>query len=168
MRILAAMCVFLMCTGCSRQESGYGNLAGVDSVALVQDTLFVMFETYPPAQTRLSLVHKADDAFGKGLVEALRLHGYAVAEYVEQEKKGWNSAQSVKKPDGLPFAYLIAETGTEKEIRVTIHIGDESLSRLYEVAGDGEEVRYVSKGFWSHLEQRGRAPGENAQTMGDS
>ena len=166
MRILAVMCVFMLCAGCSRQESDYGNLAGVDSAVLVQDTVFVMLETYPPAQTRLSLVHKEDDAFGKGLVEALRLHGYAVAEYLEPEKKRWNSSKTVEKPDGLPFSYLIAETGAEKEIRVTIHVGDESLSRLYEVSGDGEEVKYASKGFWSRLVQRDRAPGEGAQTIG--
>ncbi len=50
----------------------------------------------------------------------------------------------------MPFSYLIAGTGVENEIRVNLHVGGESLSRLYEVVGEGGEKQYVPQGFWSH------------------
>jgi len=150
-KALVAVLVLSLCAGCVKEKPpAHGNLAGVNSADLVQDAVFIMFETYPPAQTRLALVQPADDDFGVRLVEALRLHGYAVAEYVEPEKKGWGAPKTVKKPDGLAFAYLIDGTGVENEIRVNIHVGGESLSRLYEVSGEVKEAQYVPQGFWSH------------------
>ncbi len=164
MRILAAIVVLSVCAGCAAPEPDSGNVAGVNSAELVRDVVSVMFENYPPARTRLAFVQKADDDFGVKLISALRLHGYAVAEYVEPEKG--RGAKEAAKPDGLPFAYLIAGTGVEREIRVTVHVGGESLSRLYEVARRKEEVRYLPLGFWSRLEER--APGETARMTGDS
>jgi hypothetical protein len=149
MKIFAGIVVLALCVGCAGNVPERGNPAGVDSAELVQDVVFIMFETYPPARTRLALVQKTDDAFGKGLAEALRLHGYAVAEYVESAGLKWGGAKEAVKPDGLPFAYLIAATGAENEIRVTLHVGTESLSRLYEVAGKGGKAQYLPLGFWS-------------------
>ncbi len=150
MKILIGIVALSLCAGCFKHEPEYGNLAGVHSPELIQDAVFVMFETCPPALTRLALVQKTDDAFGCGLMEALRLHGYAVAEYAAPGGRKWIGAKEVKKPDGLPFSYLIAGTGVENEIRVSLHIGGESLSRLYEIAGEGGEARYVPLGIWSH------------------
>lgn len=156
-KVLAAILVVSLCAGCAKEEEpGYGNLAGVNSADLVQDAVFIMFENYPPARTRLALVQPVDDDFGARLVEALRLHGYAVAEYVEPEKKkGWRSAKTVEKPDGAAFAYLIDGAGAENEIRVNIHVGSESLSRLYQVTGESKEAQYVPQGFWSHRKDGG-------------
>ena len=148
MKMLFGIVVLSLCGGCSTPEPSSGNIAGAHSAELVRDAVSVMLEVYPPARTRLALVRKADDAFGNGLTEELRLRGYAVAEYVEPEKKGW-SAKKVAKPDGLPFAYLIAGTGVENELRVIIHVGGESLSRLYSVAGEGGEAHYTPLGSWS-------------------
>lgn len=155
MRIFAAICVLALCVGCSRQIGNYGNVAEVNSAELVQDTVFVMFETYPPAHTRLALVQEPDDAFGSRLVEALRLHGYAVAEYVKPAK-GDKGAKAVERPDGLAFSYLIDHTGVENEIRINVHVGAETLSRLYFIQGEGEEVQYVPQGFWSRREGGGK------------
>ncbi len=155
MRIIAAICVLALCVGCSRQIGNYGNVAEVDSAELVQDTVFVLFKTYPPAHTRLVLVQETDDAFGARLVEALRFHGYAVAEYVKPAKGG-KGTTSVERPDGLAFAYLIDHTGAKNEIRINVHIGGETLSRLYLVKGEGEEVQYVPQGFWSRREGGGK------------
>jgi Conjugal transfer protein TrbH. len=153
MRIFAAMCVLVLFVGCSKPVQNYGNFAEVKSDELVQDTLFVMFETYPPAQTRLALVQDAGDEFGTKLVEALRLHGYAVVDYVESTKGKWGGKQ-VQKPDGLAFAYVLDRTDAENEVRVNLHVGAESLSRLYEIKVEGEEVKYIPKGFWSHRQGR--------------
>jgi hypothetical protein len=147
MKMIVAVAVLALCVGCAGETPERGNTAGVDSAELVLDAVFVLFETYPPARTRLALVQKTDDAFGIGLIEALRLHGYAVAEHIE--KKGWGGTGTKEKPDGLPFAYLIAATGAENEIRVTLHVGAESLSRLYEIADEGGKAQYVPLGFWS-------------------
>jgi ribosomal protein L18 len=167
MRILAAIMALSVCAGCTGPEPENGNIAGVNSTALVQDTVFAMLRNYPPAHTRLAFVQKTDDGFGAQLIEALRGHGYAVAEYVEPEITMWGTKEAAK-PDGLPFAYLIAGTGVENEIRVTVHVGGESLSRLYEVARGEEEVNYLPLGFWSRREQGNRVPEEDAQATGDS
>ncbi|MDR0362645.1 MAG: hypothetical protein LBJ46_08205, partial [Planctomycetota bacterium] len=63
--------------------------------------------------------------------------------------------KTVAKPDGLAFAYLIAGTGVENEIRVNIHVGSETLSRLYQVTGEDKEAQYVPQGFWSHRKDGG-------------
>jgi hypothetical protein len=147
MRILAVIAVLALCAGCAGEATERENLAGIDSGELARDAASIMFETYPPARTRLALVQKADDDFGAKLVESLRLHGYAVVEFVEPSGSG--DAEAVEKPDGLPFAYLIAPAGAEREIRVTLHVGAESLSRLYEVMGEGVGTRHVPLGFWS-------------------
>ena len=148
MKMLFGIVVLSLCGGCSTPEPSSGNITGAHSAELVRDAVSVMLEVYPPARTRLALVRKADDGFGNGLTEELRLRGYAVAEYVEPEKKGWG-AKKVAKPDGLPFAYLIAGTGVENELRVIIHVEGESLSRLYGVAGEGGETHYTPLGAWS-------------------
>jgi len=48
--------------------------------ALATDAAAELAQLYPPAHTEVSLVHAAEDAFGRQLVTELRSRGFAVAE----------------------------------------------------------------------------------------
>lgn len=140
---LLALAVF---SGCGKQPGEYGNFANAESVELVQDAMSALTSNYPPAKTRIALVQDVDDAFGSSLVESMRAHGYAVAEY-ETPSKGDKYLALVKKPDGLAFAYIL--DGKGDELRVLLHVGAETLSRMYTVQRSGDELRYIPQGFWT-------------------
>lgn len=148
MKILAVILALSMCAGCSGKKKENGNVAQVDSSALVQDAVAVLLTTYPPAKTRLALMQEVDDSFGDSLTETLRAHGYAVAEYVKPTKRDKYLA-AVKRPNGMAFAYLLDSGNGRDELRVSLHVGSETLSRLYSVIIEGEEVKYIPKGFWT-------------------
>lgn len=142
----AALLALAVFSGCGKRPEGLGNFANVDSVELVQDAMSVLATNYPPAKTRIALVQAADDVFGSSLVESMRANGYAVAEYAGPAK-GDKYLALVKKPDGLAFGYVL--DGKGDELRVVLHIGDATLSRMYRVEGADDELRYIPQGFWT-------------------
>lgn len=158
MKTLVMILFLACCSGCSWQKQETETVSEVDSPELVQDAVSMMFSTYPPAKVRLSLAHEANDAFGLAMVSSLRLHGYAIAEYAKPEK-GKKKQGSVKRPDGMAFAYYLDKNADRDELCVRLHIGSESLSRLYLVKTAGGEVRYESTGFWTR--RQGNAEGSN-------
>ncbi|MDR1611528.1 MAG: hypothetical protein LBT97_01965, partial [Planctomycetota bacterium] len=106
MRILPAVALLLLCCcGCRQAARSNGGFADVKSPDLVEDAITTMLSAYPPARTRLALLHPADDAFGAGLTEALRGNGYAVAEYAAPARA--ISRTDAPPPDGLEFAYIL-------------------------------------------------------------
>lgn len=142
-RLLAV--AFILFTGlfCGcRQPSQYGNFAKADSTALVTDTMSVMLAAYPPAKTRLRSIHDVVDSFGIGLLEAMRKNGYAVTEFV---KSGGHAP--MQGPTESIFAYVV--DGQGDELRVTVFVGNELLSRLYRVAADGDGRAYHPQGDWT-------------------
>lgn len=148
------VCVFLvlfelaLCCGCSQKTVAHGNFANADSVELVQDAMSALLASYPPAKTRIALLQETSDAFGSPLVETMRAHGYAVAEY-SGPVRGDKYLPAVKKPDGLPFTYVLDHLDNGDALRVTLHIGGETLSCMYHIHRRGEEIRYVPQGFWT-------------------
>lgn len=151
MRTLTVILVLSLCAGCSGKKQRVGNIAQADSIELVQDAASILLSTYPPAKTRLALVQETDDTFGVRLVETLRAHGYAVSEYAKPTK-GDKYMSAIKRPDGKPLAYILdyGESGTE--LRVSLHVGSETLSRLYSARGEGKEAKYIPQGFWTRRE----------------
>ncbi len=132
--------------GCGRNTAEFGNFAKVESVELVQDAMSALLSNYPPAKTRLALVQEADDTFGTSLVATMRENGYAVHEY-SAPKRSDKYRASVTKPDGLAFGYLL--DGKGDQLRVSLHVGGDTLSRLYQAQQTGEELRYSPLGFWT-------------------
>lgn len=159
MKTLVMILFLACCSGCSWQKQETDTVSEVDSPELVQDAVSMMFSTYPPAKIRLSLAHEANDAFGLALVASLRLHGYAIAEYAKPEK-GKRKQDSVKRPDGMAFAYYLDKNANRDELCIRLHIGSESLSRMYLVKTAGEGVRYESRGFWTRREGDAGAPNQ--------
>ncbi len=140
--------------GCQKPPQPYGNFAGVDSVDLVQDAAHALHSAYPPAKTSLVLLQPVEDAFGLSLVESLRSAGYAVAEYAPPMKGG---KPLVNTGVGSGFAYTLDALRESGALRVTLHVGDETLSRLYTIQGQGADARHVPAGFWVRREGRRHA-----------
>ena len=147
---LVALPVLTAFCGCGKAPGRFGNFADVESVELVQDAMSALNANYLPAKTRLILVMEVEDAFGTSLVESMRAEGYAVAEY-DAPAKGDKYALAVAKPDGLAFAYML--DGKGDELRVLLHVGDETLSRMYRVQRSGDELRYIPQGFLARRQQ---------------
>ncbi len=133
-------------SGCGKQPGAFGNFANADSVELVRDAVNALSTNFPPAKTRLALVQETEDAFGVALVEALRADGYAVAEYAEPAGKD-KYLSAVKKPDGLAFAYVVDDV--KDELRVALHVGGGTLSRMYRIQESDGTFEYIPMGFWT-------------------
>ncbi len=133
-------------SGCVKQPGVYGNFAEADSVELVEDAVNALSTNFPPAKTRLALVQETEDAFGAALVEALRADGYAVAEYVKLGERD-KYLSGVPKPDDIAFAYVVDDM--DDEVRVVLHVGGGTLSRMYRVQDAGGAFEYIPLGFWT-------------------
>ena len=145
-----ALLALAILSGCGKRQGQYGNLAEADSVELVQDAMSALLANYPPAKTRLALVQETEDAFGASLIETMRASGYAVAEYIGPVQSD-KYQPAVQKPSGLPFAYLL--DGKGDELRMSLHVGADTLSRLYRVQQTGDTLHYIPQGFWTRKQQ---------------
>jgi len=144
--VFVALLALAILSGCGKRPGQYGNFAEADSVELVQDAMSALQANYPPAKTRLALVQDTEDAFGASLVETLRANGYAVAEYAGPARSD-KYQPVVQKPNGLPFAYLLDSKGDE--LRMSLHVGADTLSRLYRVQRSDDTLHYIPQGFWT-------------------
>lgn len=141
--VCAAMPV-LLCGCQSSAPVQYGNFTDVESQSLVNDAMTALLATYPPAQTRLALLHSATDPFGEKLVSALRARGYAVREYAETAAQKDKYAQV-----DLEFAYVLDESAEEGQYSLTLYIGKAIMSRSYAIRGSGDKHVFVGLGAWS-------------------
>lgn len=147
--ITVSLCLL---AGCQKPPQPYGNFAGVDSADLIRDAVNALHAAYPPAKTRFALLQPVEDAFGVGLVDSLRGVGYAVVEYDPPGKE-----LSVSADAGLRFGYTLDAIHEDGWLRVTLHIGDETLSRLYTIQGKAEDARSIPAGSWVRREGRRHA-----------
>jgi hypothetical protein len=131
--------------GCTTpQLSTYGNFTQSAPAAMHQtvadDVVKQLVVLYPPATTRLDLQQATPDAFGSRLVESLRIRGYALLEF----KPGSKTAAS---PDmgmdtnraagtGKPLRYILDQFDANL-YRLTVRVGDQSLTRAYAPAQGG-------------------------------
>ncbi len=143
-----SLCLF---SGCQKSPQPYGNFAGVDSADLVRDAVNALHSAYPPAKANFVPLHPVEDVFGLCLVESLRSAGYAVAEYAPPMKGG---KPLINTGVGSGFAYTLDALREGGALRVTLHVGDETLSRLYTIQSRGEDARYIPAGFWVRREGR--------------
>lgn len=139
----AAVSFLTLVIGCGPQPK-YGNFTKVDSQSLVNDAVAMMLATYPPAQTRLNMLHEPNDAWGSKLVRVLRTHGYAMAEYSDKPKEKDKYAET-----GVDFAFILDEYRPEKEYNLTLFIGNDIVSRSYALRGSNDSKVFVGLGQWS-------------------
>jgi hypothetical protein len=151
MRVFSILAVLVLSlalfAGCRKPPELYGNFAKVESADLVQDTLAVLLSAYLPAKTRLNLIQPVEDMFGLRLVESLRGNGYAVGEYAAPGKSQKPPAIA-DAPPGMEFGYVLDRVQGGGELRVTLSIGNETISRLYAVNGLEGDATYIPVGFW--------------------
>ena len=121
----------------------YGNFATEPPAGLeeriVADTIKQLVALYPPARTRFHLGQPTPDAYGSALVEALRARGYALVEFKE--------AAPATAP-ALNLHYVLDEAASPNLYRVTVTVGQKSLSRAYLAQND----RVAPAGAWVRKE----------------
>ena len=121
----------------------YGNFATEPPAGLeeriVADTVKQLVTLYPPARTRFHLGQPTPDAYGSALVEALRARGYALVEFKE--------AAPATAP-GLSLHYVLDAAASPNLYRVTVTVGQKSLSRAYLAQND----RVAPAGAWVRKE----------------
>ena len=142
-RLALLLWVGLALAGCvSPAPSGYainGNVPPQMFERLAQETVTRMEDLYPPAHTRLALTHPATDAYGLALIEALRQKGYGVMEHVDrhvmpstrEDMHTRIERPAVSHDEGLPFRYVVDGPFESRLYRLTVFIGNQSLSRVY-------------------------------------
>ncbi len=148
--LVAPLVVLVFTAGCGRKLPGkYGNFANAQSVELVDDVVGILKANYPPAKTRLNLLHSyGDDPFGAALLETLRREGYAIAEYVHSQRPDKYQTADGSKPDGFDFAYVVDHLTGDGGMRLSLYIGTDTVSRLYSVGGTPDEPTHSPMGEW--------------------
>jgi hypothetical protein len=131
------LCV-LGLAGCATPPAPYGNFigqapAGYDRT-LAEDAVRQLAAVYPPAATRFEVRQATSDTFGRQLMTSLRAKGYAMREAgptaaapgaTARGETGATAATSTV----LPLQYVLDRPAGL--VRVTLMIGDQSLSRAY-------------------------------------
>ena len=140
-RLSLVLGIGLLLAGCvSPTPYGYlvtGTVPSQMPEQLAQDTVTRMEDLYPPAHTRLAVIHPATDAYGLALIEALRRKGYALMEHRVNTRTAISTRDDMSGPVqpavsrevGLPFGYVVDGPFEPRLYRVTVFIGSHSLSR---------------------------------------
>ncbi len=160
-RLTLVLWIGLVLAGCvNAGPYGYavtGNISPSMLERLAQDTVAKMEAVYPPALTRLTLMHPATDPFGIALTETLRRKGYGVRETrgdtaaipsTREEQLARIEHPIVTHDEGLPFRYVVDGPFEQRLYRVTVFIGNQSLSRAYRM----DEQAMAQAGAWVRKE----------------
>jgi hypothetical protein len=146
---LAGLAGLVSLAGCATPErSAYGNFTQSAPAAMEQtladDAVKQLVVLYPPATTRLDLQQATPDAFGSRLVESLRAKGYALLEFKPGAKTAalpatataTDRATDRTASAGKPLRYILDQFDANL-YRLTVRVGDQSLTRAYAPAQSG-------------------------------
>jgi type IV secretion system protein TrbH len=132
--------------GCATTApSTYGNFTQSAPAAFNQtmadDAVKQLVAVYPPASTRFDLQHATPDAFGSSLVESLRAKGYALLEFkpaaqASGASAATDAAATAPATAGKPLRYILDQAESNL-YRVTLLVGNQSLTRAYSAAQNG-------------------------------
>ena len=143
MRQFALSALLVMALAGCASTAPYGNFATHPPAGLEEriaaDTAKQLVALYPPARTRFHLGQPTPDAYGSALVEVLRAKGYALVEFKE--------AAPATVP-GLSLHYVLDAAASPNLYRVTVTVGQKSLSRAYLAQND----RVAPAGAWVRKE----------------
>lgn len=130
----------------SVSRGAYGNFVAQPfspyNQQLAKDALVQLTEVYPPASTRFKLQQPIPDAFGAALAVSLRGRGYALRENprsimrqstdaVERPLASAPIGASAQESEGIPMRYVLDLAAAPNLYRLTLFLGDQSLSRAY-------------------------------------
>ena len=156
MRALTILPLLLLClAGCAGNRAAgvtaYGNLLTVPVPAqesgIAADAAARLVASYPPAHTRFTLQHAAQDGFGAELLGQLRARGYAIGEFTAPEASN-SPLPSSPSVGATPLRYVLDLAREPDLVRLTLYTGGESLTRAYLIQGDA--ARPASA--WIHRE----------------
>lgn len=140
-RITVLLCIlaFVLLSGCaSRVKQGdFTENPSLKANLLAEDACKGMVAVYPPASTKLSLKSEVKDDFGLALVERLRASGFAVLEPVSTVRRKAEEVISPETEHGLLFSYVLDNVPEEQLVRLTLYVGDSSISRAYRSIAGG-------------------------------
>ncbi|KTT27416.1 conjugal transfer protein TrbH [Pseudomonas oryzihabitans] len=152
---LLSLAVGLALGGCTT-SSQYGNFiqsATLDQRKLASDAAQQLATLYAPARTRLDLQQPTSDPFGQALVKTLRDKGYAVQEFAPANV-GPATATAAPQPavapapTGLSLRYVLDQAGDSNLYRLTLLVGNQSLTRPYMAQGGS----FAPAGYWVRKE----------------
>ena len=151
-KITIAALLVLALSGCATTGQ-YGNFvpptAAVDQQQLAREAVQQLAVLYPPAKTRLELQQATPDAFGQALVLTLRERGYALLEFDPASAKAQaTAASSSASPAGLPLRYVLDQAGDSNLYRLTLLVGNQSITRPYLV----QDGSFAPAGYWVRKE----------------
>ncbi|MDB5890169.1 MAG: Conjugal transfer TrbH family protein [Polaromonas sp.] len=148
---LAGLAGLVGLAGCATPGlPAYGNFTQGAPAAMQQtladDAVKQLAALYPPASTRLDLQQATPDAFGSRLVESLRAKGYALLEFKPGAKTAalpstatataTDRATDRTASAGKPLRYIVDQFDANL-YRLTVRVGDQSLTRAYAPAQSG-------------------------------
>ena len=147
--------------GCATTTtSRYGNFvpsAELDQHKLAADAVQQLAMLYAPAHTRLELQQPTPDPFGQALVKSLRDRGYALQEFIPAGATTKPPASAGSQPgavastaatDGLPLRYVLDHAGESDLYRLTLMVGNQSITRPYLV----QNGTFTPAGYWMRKE----------------
>ena len=140
-RIVSLVLLTLAVSGCAT-TSQYGNFIPSSTLAqqqLATDAVQQLSTLYAPARTRLELQQPTPDPFGQALVKSLRDKGYALLEFTPGTKAA---------AEGLPLRYVLDQADDSNLYRLTLMVGNQSLTRPYLV----QNGRFAPAGYWVRKE----------------
>lgn len=126
-------------------------VAPADSKLMADDTAKKLATLYPPAHTRIILQLETPDTFGTSLVAALRVKGYALAEFQPAQPidvRGGGTTSKLGLPGDMALTYVVDQPLEADTYRVTVLMNSQSLSRLYQTK-DGS---VAPAGYWVRKE----------------
>lgn len=137
--------------GCAVAPSQYGNFVpvGANQQQIAIDAAHQLAMLWPPGTTRFELRQATPDAFGTALVGSLRGRGYALTEYYEADPPQASAgATPTGSPAALSLRYVLDQADTTNLYRLTLVVGDQSITRPYLV----ENGSFVPAGYWVRKE----------------
>ena len=149
-KIIIAALFALTLAGCATTGQ-YGNFvpAAANQQQIATDAVQQLATLYPPAKTRFELHQATPDAFGLALVNTLRERGYALLEFSPADQAKASAATApAGAPEALPLRYVLDQAGTTNLYRLTLLVGNQSITRPYLE----ENGSFVPAGYWARKE----------------
>ena len=133
-RSIICLLICAVMVGCATPAPVHGNFAVAPAEAtsrLVADSMKQLSTLYPAARTQLNLRQTTSDAYGQGLIEALRSRGYAVREFNPSESVLRDSTTPAIGNEAIDFGYVLDQPGRGDIYRLALTVGNKTLTRAY-------------------------------------
>jgi hypothetical protein len=158
-KVTILVLIALSTTGCASVPAPaiYGNFVQgpvpANDKAMADDAANKLAALYPPARTRFNLLQATPDAFGVSLVAALRMKGYALAEFTPtpaapSDAQGAAAAATTGQAGDATLAYVVDQPLDASLYRVTVLVNNQPLSRLY----GAKDSAIAPAGYWVRKE----------------